>query len=489
MDFLERLSRSVSEHKDANAFCIGGKYYTYRDLGKAVLDTAGLLKTHAPHDVRIGIMAVDSFETYAAMIAVMYSGKTYIPIHPDHPAERVAQIVEQSGTKVILSSGAFIEVPEVRCIQTRFTPGTFDGPFQARIAETDDYVYILFTSGSTGRPKGVPLTYANLDAFTAAFFDLGYEIGPNDRFLQMFDLTFDLSIMSYLMPLCVGACVYTVPNHGLKFTHIYGLLESFDITFALMVPSILSSLRPYFDEINLPHLRYSLFCGEALHGEVATEWAACMPNGHIENVYGPTEATIFCMTYRFVGSGSKKYNGIISIGKPMMGTDVLVCDADGVPLETGEKGELCLAGTQVTPGYLDEEKNKEAFISLNGRRFYRTGDLVFRELAGDYLYCGRKDHQVKIQGYRIELGEVEHHVRQVVKDRAVAAVAVPNSKGLMEIHVAIEGREAIPETITTELAAIMPAYMLPSRVWAVPVFPLNANGKTDRKQLEKLALS
>ena len=487
MDFLERLSRSVSENKAANAFCIGGKYFTYEDLAGAVRATVDLLELHACGQARIGVVAHDSLETYAALIAIMVTGRTYIPLHPDHPAERISQIVEQSGMAIVLDSGGFGPIAGVNVVATRYSAGTGGGHFDARIADGDQFAYILFTSGSTGRPKGVPLTYANLNAFTDAFFALGYELGLGDRVLQMFDLTFDLSIMSYLMPLCVGACIYTVPNHGLKFTHIYGLLESFDITFALMVPSILSSLRPYFDEISLPNLKYSLFCGEALHGEVATEWAECIPNGQIENVYGPTEATIFCMTYSVPRSGSKKYNGVIAIGKPMAGTQVLVCDADGTPVMPGEKGELCLTGPQVTTGYLEEAKNKDAFLTHNGARYYRTGDVVFQGSDGDYLYCGRKDHQVKIQGYRIELGEVEHHVRRALPDRAVAAVAINNAKGVAEIHVAVEGDGELPENLAASLAKAMPAYMLPSRIWNVPVFPLNANGKTDRKQLEKMA--
>ena len=154
----------------------------------------------------------------------------------------------------------------------------------------------------------------------------------------MFDLTFDLSIMSYMAPLCIGACTYTVPPDAIKYVHVYKLLEKYEITFALLIPSILFSLKEYFPEMNLPKLKYSLFCGEALYEDLVMEWSKCIPNAAIQNVYGPTEATIFCMLYNVNRGGSNKsLNGILSIGKPMKNTDVLITGDDFKPLPAGEK--------------------------------------------------------------------------------------------------------------------------------------------------------
>ncbi|MBL0343154.1 MAG: AMP-binding protein [Bacteroidetes bacterium] len=345
--------------------------------------------------------------------------------------------------------------------------------------------YILFTSGSTGVPKGVPISVSNLDAFLDAFFQLGYHLNENDRFLQMFDLTFDLSIMSYMAPLCIGACVYTVPSEGIKYMQVYKLLEQYDLTFTLMVPSIITHLRQYFDEIRLDKLRYSLFCGEALYEDVVLEWSKCVPNALVENVYGPTEATIFCTRYKINSNGSnKQLNGILCIGAPMKNVGVAIINDNLQFSAPFEKGELCLSGSQVTSGYWKNDlKNAEAFFEKEGIRYYKTGDLCFMDGEGDVFYSGRVDFQVKIQGFRVELGEIEFHARKFLESAAVVAVATENSQNIWQIYLFVEGDLTHFEELQNYLKLHLPVYMVPSKITGVKMFPLNTNGKIDRKAL------
>lgn len=486
MSFRNKLISSLLKHKDRNAFCIQGMFYTYADLkGIVVAIQAELEKEHNNAD-RIGILIHDSLETYAAIVAILLLGKTYIPIHPGHPADRVAHIVRQSNLQLLFSPLHEAEYAGVRNLNTTELNGT-DSPLVMKVEGTENKAaYILFTSGSTGVPKGTPITYHNLNSFLTAFNNLGYELTEADRFLQMFDLTFDLSVVSYLVPLCIGACVYTIPDKGMKFTNVYSVLEEYNITFALMVPSILTFLRQYFDEIHLPDMRYSLFCGEALHKDLVLEWRNCVPNAVIENVYGPTEATIFCLTYRIdTNREIAESNGIVCIGKPMSGMEAIVADENNQPLPDGEKGELCLHGHQVTPGYLDDEKNQVAFFMLEGKRYYRTGDIARRDVGGDFVYCGRADHQVKIQGFRVELSEIEYHARMAYNCNVVAIV-INTPKGLSQIELVMECLTVNNEDVVAQLKTKLPGYMVPANVHFIAPFPLNVNGKTDRKELEKI---
>lgn len=488
ISMIRQLQHSFSVNATRAAFYILGTFYTYAQLSQRAHAIAKWLQLQNPHRKPVGIIAADEFDTYASLCGILLSGAPYVPILPDYPKDRSQSIIEQAGIAIVLSpipASSLVNTitTAIPIVETNSIPVSNEEFILPEISNTD-LAYILFTSGSTGKPKGVPLTHGNLSAFMDSFFALGYDITPNDRFLQMFDLTFDLSVMSYLAPLLKGACVYPVPVEGMKYMSIYTLLEDQEITFSLMVPSMLSYLRPYFEDINLPKLRHSLFCGEALYADIASEWQQCVPNALIQNVYGPTEATIFCLTYDCVGE-IKQYNGMVCIGNPMKNVGTLVVNEENGPFAEGEKGELCLTGEQVTPGYLNNpEKNAEAFFIHNNKRYYRTGDIVYADADGDYMYCGRADYQVKVKGgFRVELNEVEAHARNYTQLSGVAAVAPVNAMGIAQIHLYLEGFNGDTTEVYAYLKTQMPDYMLPEQIVSIEIFPLNSNGKVDRKAL------
>ena len=483
---LEKIKSSIEKFPDRNAFCINNEFYTYQQFSEIVNSIQNeISKFNSEKNIFIGVVINDDVFTYASLIAIMFSGNAYVPINPDNPIERNQNIIEQAEIKFLLSGKENNNFKNVETIVTSQLPKISERLKIKNISENEN-AYLLFTSGSTGLPKGVPISRKALNSFHDAFFSLGYKINENDKFLQMFDLTFDLSIMSYLMPLSIGACVYPVPAEGIKYTSIYTVLEEHEITFALMVPSILSFLKPYFEDIKFEKLRYSLFCGEALYNDITEGWSNCIPNALIQNVYGPTEATIFCTTYDWKKENAEKksFNGIVSIGKPMKNVNAIIVDESLNVLPKKEKGELCLSGNQLTTGYLNSpEKNAESFFKIDENVFYKTGDICFVDYNGDFIYCGRKDNQVKIQGFRVELSEIEHHVRQFTGLTNVAAISKTNHFGNTEIYLFLENYKNDFEKILDYLKSKVPVYMLPSQITSLEKFPLNVNGKVDRKQL------
>lgn len=479
------ILNSIERFPSRNAFCIDEEHYTYAQLGKCISKVRIALQQCNHQNTKVGLVINDDLETYASIIALWMEGDCYVPLHPNWPMERCLDICEQVELDLVLDSSEKSRYENVQVLKTSELEYTGDCFEPKQGVSDEELAYILFTSGSTGKPKGVQLSRKNLASFMDAFFDI-YPMTESDKCLQCFDLTFDLSIMSYLAPLMKGACVYTVPHDEIKYTYVGSLIEDEHLTFALMAPSTITYLRPYFDEMDCSSLKYSLFCGEALHEDITKQWSECAMNAVIDNVYGPTEDTIFCSTYRFNRvTVNKSHNGVLSIGKPMKNCGMTIFDEQGNECAIGVMGELCLSGPQLTKGYhKNEEKNKDAFFMKDGIRWYRSGDLCYKDEDGDIMYSGRLDHQAKIQGFRVELGEIEFHAKEFLGDKNVVCIAYDNKEGLTEIAMFIEAEEFDSDEMIAFMRTKMPAYMIPKRIVFEQSFPLNSNGKLDRNVLK-----
>jgi len=497
MDLLQKVKESTERWPERNAFFIGNRFFTYRQFASITTGIRLRLREEIPDRTAstvVGVMAWDDIHTYASIFAVWLDGMIMLPLSPRNPASRNNDIVKQTRACHILSA--------------RKVPNDMLSSRSAGIIQTDglcadqpdmqpckrgknDLLYILFTSGSTGAPKGVMITRGNFNSFVEAFLGLGYTLSEEDRFLQIYDLTFDASVHCYVIPLCVGGCIYTVPWNEVKYMYALRLLQNHELTFAKMPPSTIAFLRPYFRSIRLDKLRYCLFGGEALDLQLVSEWAASVPNAMIQDVYGPTEATVNCLQYRLkhTPGENKSFRGIVSIGNPFGDTLAVIAGKDGKVLRPGKIGELCLSGSQVSPGYWENpERNKESFIRIEEqgkkRIFYRTGDLAYIDEEGDFMYCGRVDNQVQIQGFRVELGEVECHARSFTHGQSVA-MSKANYLGTQQIYLFVEkceDRQALKDFLSNHL----PDYMVPSEIISLDAFPLNISGKIDRKVLKEM---
>lgn len=491
-DIINTICCSFAEYASRNAFVIEGKSYTYKHLHSRICSISKYIAQQK--DTVIGIMGENSIETYASILATLVAGKTYVILHPAYPKDRNDNIAQQAGFSIVLHSQDLQEVAvsnvdkTLICSNTLLDKCDFSVPLMPNMERGN--AYILFTSGSTGEPKGVPISYNNLNAFYDAYQQLGWQLSYEDRMLQMFELTFDVSIVSLLYPLTLGACVYTVPSEGIKYINTMEVIEEYELTFAAVAPSVLQLTSAYFDEIKLPKLRYLVVTAEASSVDLLTRFRKCAPNAQFVNLYGPTEATIYCTAYSIPFSNAKHHNGMAAIGKPFVNMKTLLVDEELKEINTpNTQGELWISGAQVMAGYWESpEKSAECLVTLpSGETYYRTGDLCQIDADADIIYCGRRDSQVKVNGFRIELSEIEYVAKNYFegKRNVVIIPQYPEGKGC-QLHMVIEGGSIDEAVLRTHLATKLPHYMIPQTIHILANFPLNASNKIDRKQILQL---
>lgn len=493
INFTKQFILPVLEWKDSDklAFCIAGKLFSYKQLFayvEQIYDEICLV-----NDDLIALYATDDIRTYASILALWLQGKAYVPLNPNQPKDRHAEVIESVNTHTILSAHVEYTTPVkgVNVITTNnFTHANYVYQNVIKIQEIPDntIAYIIFTSGSTGKPKGVQISRGNLAAFIESMDHIGLDITSVDRCLQPFDLTFDFSVSSYLIPLIKGASIYTIPDKAVKFTYIANLLETYKLTVLQMVPSMIRNLLPYLDEVELDSVRYNILCGEALKSSVIVPWHRANANMVSYNMYGPTEDTVFC-TYYIINKDNVNSlvsaNDIVSIGKTFLNNELILLDEQNqVIKESNREGELCLSGNQLTLGYWRNEKeNMKRFITIDGIRYYRTGDMCYYGTGKNIMYVSRKDFQVKINGFRVEVGEIESCYTTISNGKFAVVVPFTNNQGNIELAIVVEGKEYDYKAHQNAMAKKLPSYEVPNTWLFIRTIPLNSNGKVDRKKI------
>ncbi|MFD7659627.1 AMP-binding protein [Actinosynnema sp. NPDC059797] len=467
-----------------------GRTVTYEELHELALSWAGALLAGADAPPRaIGVLADKTLESYAGLLAVLYTGAIAVPLHPDFPAQRTRHMLEASKVSAVVADAPGlaalgklgVDLPVLAPSAAPVTGRPLDEPVAV---SPKDLAYILFTSGSTGRPKGVPITHANADHYFS-ILEQRYDFTPEDRFSQSFDLNFDCAMFDLFCAWGAGAQTHPVP--GAAYRDLPGFLADRALTVWFSTPSAITLVRRMggLSPNSMPGLRWSFFAGEALRAADAEDWLAAAPASTLENIYGPTELTVTITGHRWTSdTPALCLNGLVPIGEVHEGHDHLLLTEDGGESDT--EGELCITGPQMTSGYLDSSDDEGRFLLHDERRWYRTGDRVRRHPDGTLVYLGRLDSQVQLAGWRVELAEVEHALRACEGVLDAVAVTRPTDTGL-ELVVYYTGTPTPARLLSKELRDVLPKGMLPREYRHVEEFPLNSNRKVDRGALARLA--
>jgi amino acid adenylation domain-containing protein/thioester reductase-like protein len=487
---FQYFEQQVEQRPDAVAVVFEDQQLSYRELNERANQLAYYLRRlGVGPEVTVGLYVKRSLEMMIGLYGVLKAGGAYLPLDPTYPQERLAFMLADSQTPVLLTQTHLVAaLPEHRakviCLDADWPQIAQESSQNVPSVINDETLaYMIYTSGSTGRPKGVQIPHRAFTNFLQAIHRK-LKLTDQDTLLAVTTLSFDIAGLELFLPLMVGAKVVLVNRNiagdGIQLQRYLAgsgatVMQATPATWQLLLAAGWQNAE-----------RVKLLCGgEALSQDLARRLlagASCL-----WNLYGPTETTIWSTTDQVMQA-----DWPISIGRPIDNTQIYLLDSRLQPVPVGVPGELYIGGLGLARGYLNRpDLTAEKFIpnpfsQKAGAQLYRTGDLARYLPDGRLEFLGRIDHQVKVRGYRIELGEIETVLRQRPEIKEAVVVAredIRQDKRLVAYFVVGANSSPSINELRAFLAQKLPEYMIPSAFVRLEAIPLTPNGKVNRRAL------
>ncbi|MGB0942400.1 MAG: amino acid adenylation domain-containing protein [Marinomonas sp.] len=530
--YIERFDAQVKANPNKIVVSDGETTLTYESLNQRVNAlTQNLIQQGVKLDNVVALLGERNSDFLVMILAVLRSGAAYLPLDPSHPSLRIAQVLKQSRSSLVLanrqfeglalealSEGALLESdldadkPRVATYEAGEWSTSYEVSSSCELAldsaKAPDHklagqnlAYVIFTSGSTGTPKGTMVTRNGmLNNMLGKFAPL--QLTGQDVIAQTASQCFDISVWQFLIAPILGARVEILPDCiSQDPARLVTEIDRRGITVLEPVPALIQGMlatETPDSKSSLSTLRWVLPTGEALPPVLAQQWIEQYPAIPLMNAYGPAECSDDVAFYPIVDRLSDQVLHV-PIGSATANNRLYLLSPELELVPIGAIGEIYVAGTGIGRGYLNEpERTAGVFLpnpfSNNGERIYRTGDLARYLADGSLQYVGRVDYQVKVRGYRIELGEIESRLAQHPDvDEVVLLAANDKKRGkVLVAYIAGEtlngaAKDQNEQNNWSELrdfvAQGLPDYMVPSAFVCLPKLPRNNNGKVDRKQL------
>ncbi|SNT49294.1 non-ribosomal peptide synthetase [Rhodococcoides kyotonense] len=452
--------------------------YSYGDLAADALRVAASLTATGvvPGDT-VAVVVPKGHRQVVAVLGVLAAGGVYLPVGIDQPVERKAKILERGDVRIaIADDGVELPAPARRL---DFSDALRATPAVARATVAPNALaYVLFTSGSTGEPKGVEVSHsaaaATIDAITGHV-----DLTDDDCLIGLSALEFDLSVFDIFATLGLGGTLACVDASMSRDAHAWStMIRRFGVTVVNAAPGLITMLADTASADDIARLRVILTGGDRVDAAVARRLRTSVPGLRFIGLGGTTETAIHS-TICEVTDESPNWT-YVPYGVPMNGVACRVVNSRGEDCPDWVRGEIWIGGRGVAQGYRgDPDRTSDRFVTYEGQRWYRTGDMGRYLPDGTLDFLGRADHQVKIRGYRVELGEIEVAMKRLsgVETAVAAVVGIGTSARLVA---AAHGTGLVAEELLEGLSVLLPDYMIPESVDVLDTVPVTGNGKVDR---------
>ncbi|APH68726.1 non-ribosomal peptide synthetase [Bacillus sp. LR_5] len=482
------FEKQAEQRPDYEAVIFGNERCTYRQLNERANQLARTLrKKGVQADQFVAIICPHRIELIVGILAVLKAGGAYVPIDPEYPEDRIQYMLKDSEAKIVLTQldlHKHLTLDADVVLLDEESSYHEDRSNLEPICGANDLAYMIYTSGSTGNPKGVLIEHRGL----ANYIGWAKEVYVNDEktnFPLYSSVSFDLTVTSIFTPLITGNTIIVYDGED-KSAVLSTIMQDPRIDIIKLTPAHLHVLK----EMNIAEgttVRKMIVGGENLSTRLAQSISEQF-KGQLDifNEYGPTEAVVGCMIYRYDAERDRRE--FVPIGTPAANTSIYVLDASMNLVPIGVPGEMYISGAGVARGYWNRPGlTAEKFVHnpfAPGTIMYKTGDLAKRLRDGNLIYLGRIDEQVKIRGHRIELGEVEAAMHKVEAVQKAVVIAREEEDGLQQLCAYYVSNKPITiAEIREQLSQELPDYMIPSHYVQLEQLPLTSNGKINRKAL------
>lgn len=486
------FEEQVQKTPDKIAVVYKQENLTYRELNNRANQLANYLKSlGVKPETRVGICVERSPEMVIGILAILKAGGAYVPLDPAYPTERLALMLEDVQTPILLTQ-THLQNRLPRNQQMVVNLDT-DGEIIAQYSTDnlpcevtpENLAYIIYTSGSTGTPKGTEVPHRSFIGF---MFGVDYiHLDENQIWLQHSSVSWDGLTLEMWPPLLYGGRCVLYPEKIPTAEQLTQIIQEQKVN-TLWLTSALFNLIIDTMPQGLLGIKQLLIGGESLSINHVRRALALLPETKIINGYGPSECTVFTCCYPIPQQTAENINSL-PIGKPIGDRTVYILDTHLHRVPIGVAGELYIGGASVARGYLNQPKlTRERFISnpfMEGDTLYKTGDLVRRLPDGNLEFIGRIDTQVKLRGFRIELAEIEAVLNQHPDIQQVVVIAREDEPGkkLLVAYLVAQDNVATPSSLRNFLKSKLPDYMIPAAFVFLDNLPLTPNGKINRRAL------